>query len=94
MVSRILDFFSDIDGLVTLCTVVAGVGLLGYVGVSWLIYFVGQAQYFSAAGVFCGVALAVAAAIARIPAALIALLGSAMACGTVFLLGYSYVFMP
>jgi hypothetical protein len=94
MVSRILDFFSSIDGLVIFLTVVAGIGLLGYVGASWLIYLVGQSQYFFAAGI-CGVTILLAAtSIARVPAALIVLFGSAMACGTGFLLGYSHVFMP
>ena len=94
MVSRILDFFSGIDGLVIFFTAVTGVGLLGYVGVSWLIHFVGQSQYFSAAGLILGSALVVAASFVRIPGALIALAASAMACGTGFLLGYGYVFMP
>jgi len=94
MVSRILEFFSSIDGLVISLTTIAGVGLLGYVGASWLIFLVGQSQYFLTLGI-CGAAiLLVAASISRIPDALIVFFGSTMACGTGFLLGYGYVFMP
>lgn len=91
---RIAGFGGSLDALGMLVTVIAGIGVLGYVVVSWLIHFVSHAQYLaaSAAGIF-GL-LGFAAAFARIPAALIVLFGSAAVCGMTFLSGYGSTLLP
>jgi len=83
-----------LEGLGLLVTVVAGIGVLGYVGLSWLIYFVGHAQYLAASAAGVLGLLAIAAAFARIPAALIVVFGGASVCGTAFLSGYGNALLP
>jgi len=91
---RIAGFVGTLEGLGLLVTVIAGVGVLGYVGVSWLTHFVGHAQYLAAGAAGLLGFLAMAAAFARIPAALIVVFGGAAVCGTAFLSGYGSVLLP
>lgn len=91
---RIAGFIGSLEALGLLITVVAGFGVLAYVGVSWLIHFVGHAQYVAASAAGLLGLLAIAAAFARIPAALIAVVGGAAVCGTAFLSGYGSVLLP
>ena len=91
---RIAGFVGTLEGLGLLVTVVAGVGLFGYVAVAWLIHFVSHAQYLAAGATGLLGLLAVAVALARIPAALIVVLGSAAVCGTAFLSGYGNALLP
>jgi len=91
---RIAGLVGSLEGLGLLVTVVAGVGVLGYVGVSWLIHLVGHAQYLVASTAGLLGLLAIGAAFARIPAAQIVVFGGAAVCGTAFLSGYGSVLLP
>lgn len=91
---RIAGFVGTLEGLGMLVTVVAGIGVFGYVAVAWLIHFVSHAQYLAAATAGLLGLLAVAAAFAKIPAALIVVFGSAAVCGTAFLSGYGSALLP
>lgn len=91
---RIAGLVGTLEGLGLLITVVAGIGVFGYVAVAWLIHFVSRAQYLAAGAAGLLGFLAVAAAFARIPAALIVVLGSAAVCGTALLAGYGSALLP
>jgi len=93
-VDQIAGVAGTLEGLGLFVTVIAGVGLLGYVGVSWLVHFVAHTQYLAASAAGLLGLLAVAAAFARIPAALIVVFGGAAVCGTAFLSGYGDVLLP
>ena len=94
MISRIANFVSDLESLGFFLTVLFGICLLGYLGVSWLFHFANSGQYlvalFAAGFLFASVAMA----LLRIPLAQILVLGSAIVCGTAFLLGYGNVLLP
>ncbi|WP_227814066.1 hypothetical protein [Nitrogeniibacter aestuarii] len=91
---RITGFAGTLVGLGLFATVVSGVGLLGYIGVSWLVHFVAHAQYLVASVAALLGLLAVATAFSRIPAALIVVVGGAVVCATAFLSGYGNVLLP
>lgn len=91
---RIAGFVGSLEGLGLLITVIAGIGVLGHVGLSWLIHFVSHAQYLRAGAVVLLGLLAVGAAFTRIPTALIVVFGGAAVCGSAFLLGYGGVLLP
>ncbi|XZG70055.1 hypothetical protein ACTSKR_15625 [Chitinibacteraceae bacterium HSL-7] len=91
---RIAGLAGSLEGLGLLITIVAGMGALAYVGVLWIIHFVNHAQYLAASAAGLLGLLAIGAAIARIPAALIVLFGGAAVCGTAILSGYSGVLLP
>lgn len=91
---RIAGFVGTLEGLGQLVTVVAGIGVFAYVAVAWLVYFVTHAQYLAAGTAGLLGLLAVAAAYARIPAALVVVFGSAAVCGTAFLSGYGSALLP
>lgn len=94
MISKVADFVSSLEGLALLATVVVGVGLLGYVGVLWLLYFFRAGQYVAAVSAL-GLSLAVTAlAFFRVPLAQVVLFGSAVIVGTAFLLGYGHILTP
>ncbi|MCW5625640.1 MAG: hypothetical protein KIT73_13080 [Burkholderiales bacterium] len=94
MISRLAKFFADLDGLWFSVTLVASVGLLGYVGMSWLSHLASAGQYVLALAVAGALLVAAATALLRIPVAQMVVLGSAVACGAGFLLGYGNVFLP
>jgi len=91
---RIAGFVGSLEGLGLLITVIAGIGVLGYIGVSWLIHFVSHAHYLAASAAGLVGLLAIGAALARIPAALILVFGSAAVCGTALLSGYGSMILP
>lgn len=94
MISRIANFVSDLESLGFFLTLIIGVGLLGYLGVSWLFHLANSGQYFVALAVASLLFVSVALALLRIPLAQIIVLGSAIVCGTAFLLGYGNVLLP
>ena len=94
MISRIANFVSDLESLGFFLTLIIGVGLLGYLGVSWLYLLANSGQYFVALAVAGLLFVSVALALLRIPLAKILVLGSAIICGTAFLLGYGSVLLP
>lgn len=94
MISRLARFVGDLEGLGFLVTLIIGVGLLGYVGMSWLSHLASTGQYELALAVAGSLLAAVVTALLRIPLAQIFVLGSAMVCGTAFLLGYGNVLLP
>lgn len=94
MISRIANLVGNLEGLSLLFTVIAGVGLLGYVGFTWLIYLVGQGQYLIAVSISLLSLPLVAGAFLRIPIAQIVVFGCAVICGTAFLMGYGNVLLP
>lgn len=94
MISRIANFVSALEGLGFFLALIIGVGLLGYLGVSWLIHWVASGRYFVAlavAGLLFG---SVAMAMLRMPIAQIIVLGSAITCSTAFFLGYGNALLP
>jgi hypothetical protein len=90
----LLDIGTSIDALVFFLTLLAGVGLVGYVGSMWLLFLFDQGQYMVAVGLFIVFAALVLASLARIPAALILTLGGAVLCGVAFLMGYGNALLP
>lgn len=94
MISRIANLVTAWDGLWLILTVTAGVGLLGYVGISWLIYLVGEGRYLFAAAVSALLFLSISAASLRILAAQISVLVGAVICGTSFRMGYGNPLLP
>lgn len=94
MISRIANLVTAWDGLWLILTVIAGVGLLGYVGVAWLIHFVSEGRYLFTAVVSVLLLVSVSAALLRIPAAQIAVLGGAIICGAAFLMGFGNALLP
>jgi hypothetical protein len=94
MISRTANFVSDLESLGFFLTLVIGVGLLGYLGVSWLYHLANSGQYFVALAVAALLFVSVALALLRIPLAQILVLGSAIVCGTAFLLGYGNLLLP
>lgn len=94
MISRISNLVTAWDGLWLILTVIAGVGLLGYVGVTWLIYLVGEGRYLFAAVVSALLLVSISGALLRIQVARIAVLGGAVICGTAFLMGYGNALLP
>jgi len=94
MISRIANLVTAWDGLWLILTVIAGVGLLGYVGVTWLIYLVGEGRYLFTAAVSALLLVSVSGVLLRIQAAQIAVLGGAVICGTAFLMGYGNALLP
>lgn len=94
MIQRIASLIAAWDGFWLIFTVIAGVGLLGYVGVAWLIYLAGEGRYLFTAVVLALLLVSVSGALLRIPAAQITVLGGAVICGTAFLMGYGNVLLP
>jgi len=94
MISRIANFVSDLESLGFLLTLLFGIGLLGYLGVSWLFHLANSGQYLVAFLVAGLLFASVAMALLRIPLAQISVLGCAIVCGTAFLLGYGNVLLP
>lgn len=94
MISRIANLISDLEGTGFLLTLIFGAGLLGYLGITWLIHLAKVGSYFVALAVAVSLSASVALALLRIPLAQIVVLGSAIICGTAFLLGYGNVLLP
>lgn len=94
MIYRIANFFSDLDALIFILSIIVSVALFGYVASSWLIHFVSVGSYLIAAFVAGILLVLVVATLLRIPLAQIVVLGSASICGTAFLLGYDKVVFP
>jgi hypothetical protein len=94
MISRIANFVADLESLGFFLTLLVGVGLLGYLGVSWLFHLGNSGQYLVAIAVGGLLFGSVAMALLRIPLAQIVVLGSAIVCGTAFVLGYGNVLLP
>ena len=94
MISRIANAVGSLEALSYLLTVIAGVGCIGYVAVTWAIHLVNTGQYLVAAAAAVAVSLVSAAAAARIPIALWLFFGAAAVLGTAFLVGAGDVMLP
>lgn len=94
MISRIANFVTDLESLGFLLTLIIGIGLLGYLGVSWLFHLATSGQYLVALIVAVFLFGSVTTALLRIPLAQVLVLGSAIVCGTAFLLGYGNALLP
>lgn len=94
MITRIVNIVSDIEGLWILFTVLIGLGMLGYVGFVWFVYLFNHDRFMILTAVSIFSVVSVAAAFARIPVALIIVLGGATVCGVALLSGYCYVLLP
>jgi low affinity Fe/Cu permease len=94
MITRIANFVGEIEGLWILLTIVLGVGALGYVEYAWFVYLLNHGRFITLTvfGIFTFIS--VVAAFARIPIALIVVLGCATVCGVALLSGYSDVLLP
>lgn len=82
------------EALGFLATLAAGLGCLGYVAGLWMLHFADEGRYTAFAFVGLGISALAVAALARIPAALILLLGTAMVLGTGFSLCAGDLFLP
>ena len=91
---RTVALSTSLDVLGQLVAVIAGIGALGYVGVLWLIHFASHAQYLAAPATALLALVAIGFAFARIPAALIVVIGGAAFCGVAFLSGYGNALLP
>lgn len=94
MISRIANAVGALEGLSYLLTVVAGVGCLGYVAITWVIHLVSEGKYLVAVVSACGVLSVSALAAVRVPIALWLFFGTAAVLGTVFLMGAGNIVMP
>lgn len=94
LMRRLLDFFSSLEVLSLLLTVLFGVGCVSYVGYFWTRHWIATGDWLligvlvTAAGV-----LSVAAAY-RVPLALFVFVGTAAALGFTFSLGYGHLVQP
>ena len=94
MLKRTADFASTLETIGFLATIVLGVGCLGFVAVTWAQHMFASGRL-ALGGVVCAGSVALAAAaVARIPVALVILLGSAVVVGTAFLLDAGSIIMP
>lgn len=90
----IVDIEVSLQFLGIVVSVIVGLGVFGYVTVSWLLHFIEKGHYVLS---FCSSVVLLAAAIgtiARIPIAMLVVFGSAMVCGTAFFLGAGNVLLP
>lgn len=94
MISRIANLISDLEGLWFLLTLTIGIGVLGYLGVSWFLHFAISAHYLAAFTLAALLLTSVALALLRIPLAQIVVLGGAIISGTAFVLGYGNALLP
>ena len=94
MISRFANFISGVGALELLLSLILGIGILGYVSVTWLLHLVGAGQYLIASGLASLSLGSIALALLRVPFAQIIVLGCAIVCGTAFLLGYGNVLLP
>lgn len=94
MISRIANLISDLEGLWFFLTLIIGIGVLGYVGVSWLLHLANSGHYLVTFTVAALLLFSVALAFLRIPMAQIIVLGGAIICGTAFVLGYGNALLP
>ena len=53
VLDRIVSLVVDLNSLGFIVTIIVGLGLCGYVVVTWLTHLVGHSQYLSAGGVGC-----------------------------------------
>lgn len=84
----------SLEFLSLVATVVAGVGILGVVVIRWLLQLLDQGHYLLSLFIALLAVVAVLGALARIPIAMLVVAGSAVICGTAFLLGASNVLLP
>ncbi|MFZ6750919.1 hypothetical protein [Undibacterium sp. Ren11W] len=91
---RIVAIIIDLDSLGFIITMIAGLGLCGYVMFTWFLHLIRHAQYLSASSIAVFGAIIITAAVARIPSALIVLFGATTICGTAFLMGYGNTLLP
>jgi hypothetical protein len=94
MITRIANFVDGIEGLWFLLTIFVGIGVLSYVGFAWGVYlFIHGRFILLAVYSFLGL-VSVAAALGRMPIALILVFGGSMVCGVALLSGYAHVLLP
>ena len=94
MLTRILSFFSSLDGLSLLLTVVVGVGCLAFVSVTWVLHLVATGRLILAATVARVSVLLSLAAMARIPIAVLLLCASAVVVAVAMTSGASGLVLP
>jgi hypothetical protein len=94
LLGTIVEFNNGIEAIGFLVVLLLGLGLSGYVLVSWLFFFLRNGQFLLAG--FMGIASAFVylAAIARSYLAVAVVLGTAAICGVVFLSGAGYALLP
>lgn len=94
MISRITNLVTAWDGLWLILSVIASVGLFGYVGCTWLIYLINEGRYLTTAIISTLIFVSVSGTLLKIQIAQIVVLGSAIICGTAFLMGYGNILLP
>lgn len=91
------NFFAAIDladavGLIL--GVVAGLGLLGYVTINWVMHFFQQGHFAIGVVAACAWLVMVALALARSPVFMVLVFGSAIVCTVAFFGGHARLLMP
>ncbi|MGE3346352.1 MAG: hypothetical protein AB7I35_02840 [Ramlibacter sp.] len=94
MISRIANAISSWDAISLLLSVLVGAVCLAFVAFNWATHFVGSGNYLAAGGIVLASVVVTLAAVARVPAALVLLFGSAVIVGTAFSIGASNLVMP
>lgn len=93
-ISGVLDFLLGLEGFVDLLAILAGIGCLGYVLMTWTLHFLQQERYGIGALISVIGLLVAGAALIRVPAAVIAVLGGAVVCAMAFFGGMDNVLLP
>ncbi|MBL8397220.1 MAG: hypothetical protein JNL84_03600 [Candidatus Accumulibacter sp.] len=94
LIGAIVDVEVLLQFMVIAVSVVVGLGLFGYVTVSWLLHFIEKGRYLLSFGLSLVLLVAAFGTIARIPIAMLLVFGSAMVCGTALFLGAGDVLLP
>lgn len=93
-IGAIVDVEVSLQALSFVVTVLAGLGVFGYVTVSWFLHLLEERHYVLSFGLLVVTLAAGIGTIARIPVAMLAVFGSAMICGTALFLGVGHVLLP
>ncbi len=83
-----------VDALFLLLTVVAGVGCIGYVAMTWVLHFVNAGQYLAVAALASVLVTVSAFAAVRVPIALLLFFGTAAVLASAFSMGAGNVVLP
>ncbi len=94
LIGAIVDIEVSLQFLGIVVSILVGLGVFGYVTVTWLLHLIEKGHYVVSFGLSVVLLAAAAGAIARIPIAMLLVFGSAMVCGTAFLLGAGNVLLP
>ncbi|MCE1183243.1 MAG: hypothetical protein LWW81_13235 [Rhodocyclales bacterium] len=94
MNSRISNFFYSLDLLDSLLSLVLSIGMLTYVGMTWILHFLDLGMNLAALALAALLLGTFALALLRFISAQIIILGTAVICGCTISLGFSQYLFP